>query len=277
MQTIHLNFQSQGVPPVVPVMQSDSRSRFLGIVLYDGGAPYKAPAGATYTVQYRSANANAFGWYDTIVDNSGTHKAIVLDATSPHILTVELAEQALRTPGDVLVDLCVLASNGYQMCTFPVIVRVIGSSYPDESAVQSFFYVTGLSTGQWLTYVTQCQAAASEAKAAASSASQSVSEIKSTIDSTLTQAGKAADAKVTGEKIAAETARAKEAERANAIAISSEATRAAGAEQKLGTAISNEQQRAEQAEQKLGERAAALESCGFVVVDGKVRMKYVKS
>lgn len=38
-----------------------------------------------------------------------------------------------------------------------------------------------------------------------------------------------------------------------------------------------EASRAEQAEQALDTRTAALESCGFVVVDGKVCMKYVKS
>ena len=41
--------------------------------------------------------------------------------------------------------------------------------------------------------------------------------------------------------------------------------------------ISAETARAEQAEQALDTRTAALESCGFVVVDGKVCMKYVKS
>lgn len=41
--------------------------------------------------------------------------------------------------------------------------------------------------------------------------------------------------------------------------------------------ISDETTRAEQAEQALDTRTVALESCGFVVVDGKVCMKYVKS
>lgn len=41
--------------------------------------------------------------------------------------------------------------------------------------------------------------------------------------------------------------------------------------------LSAETTRAEQAEQALSARTDALESCGFVVVDGKVCMKYVKS
>lgn len=78
-------------------------------------------------------------------------------------------------------------------------------------------------------------------------------------------------------KITDETERAKAAEQANADGIAAEASRAKGEEQRLDTAITAETTRAEQAEQALDTRTAALESCGFVVVDGKVCMKYVKS
>lgn len=78
-------------------------------------------------------------------------------------------------------------------------------------------------------------------------------------------------------KITEETERAKAAEQANADGISAEASRAKGEEQRLDTAITAETTRAEQAEQALDTRTAALESCGFVVVDGKVCMKYRKS
>lgn len=78
-------------------------------------------------------------------------------------------------------------------------------------------------------------------------------------------------------KITEETERAKAAEQANADGIAAEATRAKGEEQRLDAAITAETTRAEQAEQALATRTAALESCGFVVVDGKVCMKYVKS
>ena len=62
-----------------------------------------------------------------------------------------------------------------------------------------------------------------------------------------------------------------------AKSVSDETTRAKGEEQRLDIAITAETIRAEQAEQALDTRTAALESCGFVVVDGKVCMKYVKS
>ncbi len=63
---------------------------------------------------------------------------------------------------------------------------------------------------------------------------------------------------------------------ANAKSISDEITRAKGEEQRLDTAITAETARAEQAEQALDARTAALESCGFVVVDGKICVRYLK-
>ena len=68
-----------------------------------------------------------------------------------------------------------------------------------------------------------------------------------TIDETLSVEGKAADAKASGDAIQ-------------------------GVRDDLAFEIS----RAKQAEQELDTRTAALESCGFVVVDGKVCMKYLK-
>lgn len=78
-------------------------------------------------------------------------------------------------------------------------------------------------------------------------------------------------------KIEEETTRAKASEKANADNLATESERATGEEQRLDTAITTEKTRAEQAEQALSARTDALESCGFVVVDGKVCMKYVKS
>lgn len=125
--------------------------------------------------------------------------------------------------------------------------------------------------------------------------------IQKAIDPTFSLSGKAADAKATGDairgvrndltaettraqaaesdlstKITEETERAKAADQSNAESISTEATRAKGEEQRLDTAITAEKTRAEQAEQALDARTAALESCGFVVVDGKICVRYLK-
>lgn len=108
-------------------------------------------------------------------------------------------------------------------------------------------------------------------------------KLKNTIDPTLSLSGKAADAKATGDAIrgvkddlATEVTRAKAAEQANAEGTAAEASRAKAEEQRLDTAIAAEKTRAEQAEQALDTRTAALESCGFVVVDGKICVRYVK-
>ena len=81
-----------------------------------------------------------------------------------------------------------------------------------------------------------------------SAANETKTVVDNIIDPTLTLSGKAADAKATSDAI-----------------------------HSVRDDLASEISRAEQAEQALDTRTAALESCGFVVVDGKVCMKYVKS
>ena len=98
-------------------------------------------------------------------------------------------------------------------------------------------------------------------------------------NSNTTLAGKAdkSEVQANADGIAAEASRAKGEEQRLDAAITAETTRAKGEEQRLDAAITAETTRAEQAEQALDTRTVALESCGFVVVDGKVCMKYRKS
>ena len=179
MQILKMDFQSQSAPPVVPVMQSDAQSRFIGIALYNGGTPYKAPDGAVYTVQYRGEGSNNFGWYDQILTTSGKHAAVTVDADNAHIITLELAEQALRRPGDVHVNLCVMGPDtGYELRTFDIIARVGGAAYPDDVAVQSYFFVTGVSSSSWLSYVSICLEAQQAAEKAVTLAENSATTAK---------------------------------------------------------------------------------------------------
>ena len=179
MQILKMDFQSQSAPPVVPVMQSDAQSRFIGMALYNGGTPYKAPEGAVYTVQYRGEGANNFGWYDQILTTSGKHAAVTVDADNAPIITLELAEQALRRPGDVHVNLCVMGPDtGYELRTFDIIVRVGGAAYPDDVAVQSYFFVTGVSSSSWLSYVSTCLEAQQAAEKAVTLAENSATTAK---------------------------------------------------------------------------------------------------
>ena len=194
MQILKMDFQSQSAPPVVPVMQSDAQSRFIGIALYNGGTPYKAPDGAVYTVQYRGEGANNFGWYDQILTTSGKHAAVTVDADNAHIVTLELAEQALRRPGDVHVNLCVMGPDtGYELRTFDIIVRVGGAAYPDDVAVQSYFFVTGVSSSSWLSYVSTCLEAQQAAEKAVTLAENSATTAKKAAASAAADAKNAQD------------------------------------------------------------------------------------
>lgn len=192
MRNITIDFNNPGLPQVIDVMQSDSQSRFIGLTLYDGGVPYSAPSGAVYTVEYHGQGANNTGWYDTIQLSSGTRKAVVVSSSSPNVVTIELAEQALRVNGKVEVSLCVVNNTGYKLNTFPIICRVTGAPYVDPVSVRSFFYVTGLTSDQWTAYVTACQDAQKRAEDAAA---------KFVTDPTLKLEGKAADAKATGDAV----------------------------------------------------------------------------
>lgn len=194
MQILKMDFQSQSAPPVVPVMQSDAQSRFIGMALYNGGTPYKAPEGAVYTVQYRGEGANNFGWYDQILTTSGKHAAVTVDADNAHIITLELAEQALRRPGDVHVNLCVMGPDtGYELRTFDIIVRVGGAAYPDDVAVQSYFFVTGVSSSSWLSYVSTCLEAQQAAEKAVTLAENSATTAKKAAASASADAKNAQD------------------------------------------------------------------------------------
>lgn len=194
MQILKIDFQSQSAPPVVPVMQSDAQSRFIGMALYNGGTPYKAPEGAVYTVQYRGEGANNFGWYDQILTTSGKHAAVTVDADNAHIITLELAEQALRRPGDVHVNLCVMGPDtGYELRTFDIIVRVGGAAYPDDVAVQSYFFVTGVSSSSWLSYVSTCLEAQQAAEKAVTLAENSATTAKKAAASAAADAKNAQD------------------------------------------------------------------------------------
>ena len=194
MQILKIDFQSQSAPPVVPVMQSDAQSRFIGMALYNGGTPYKAPEGAVYTVQYRGEGANNFGWYDKILTTSGKHAAVTVDADNAHIITLELAEQALRRPGDVHVNLCVMGPDtGYELRTFDIIVRVGGAAYPDDVAVQSYFFVTGVSSSSWLSYVSTCLEAQQAAEKAVTLAENSATTAKKAAASASADAKNAQD------------------------------------------------------------------------------------
>lgn len=281
MQKIRIDFDNPGLPQHISAVENDSQSRFFQAMLYENGKAYTAPEGAAYSIMYRGFGPQNQGWYDTINDGAGKRAAC---AVSGNVVTCEIARQALQVPGHVSIVLCVTTGKGYMLKSWPIECDCKNDRYDSTAEIQSFFYVTQISNESW------------------TQAIQAVEELKNTIDPTLSLSGKAADAKATGDAIhgvrddlASEISRAEAVEKANADNITAEGERAQAAESALSTKITEETERAkaaeqanadgiaaettraEQAEQALDTRTAALESCGFVVVDGKVCMKYVKS
>ena len=244
MQKIRIDFDNPGLPQHISAVENDSQSRFFQATLYENGKAYTAPEGAAYSIMYRGFGPQNQGWYDTINDGAGKRAAC---AVSGNVVTCEIARQVLQVPGHVSIVLCVTTGKGYMIKSWPIECDCKNDRYDSTAEIESFFYITQVSNADWNRII------------------QELEDLKNTIDPTLSISGKAADAKATGDAI-----------QNLAAGIAAETKRAAGEERRLDAAITAEKTRAEQAEQALDKRTAALESCGFVVVDGKICVRYLK-
>lgn len=298
MQKIRIDFDNPGLPQHISAVENDSQSRFFQAMLYENGKAYTAPEGATYSIMYRGFGPQNQGWYDTINDGAGKRAAC---AVSGNVVTCEIARQALQVPGHVSIVLCVTTGKGYMLKSWPIECDCKNDRYDSTVEIQSFFYVTQISNESWTQAIQAVEelkntidptlsltGKAADAKAtgdairgvkddlAAETARAQAAE-KANSDNIAAEVERAQAAERNlSTKITEETERAKAAEQSNAESISTEASRAKDEEQRLDTAITAEKTRAEQAEQALDMRTAALESCGFVVVDGKICVKYIK-
>lgn len=299
MQKIRIDFDNPGLPQHISAVENDSQSRFFQAMLYENGKAYTAPEGATYSIMYRGFGPQNQGWYDTINDGAGKRAAC---AVSGNVVTCEIARQALQVPGHVSIVLCVTAGNGYMLKSWPIECDCKNDRYDSTAEIQSFFYITQVSNADWTQAIQAVEelkntidptlslsGKAADAKATGdaiqgvrddltSEISRAETAEKANADSIATEVKRAQAAEsALSTKITEEATRAKAAEQENAKKIAAEASRAKAEEQRLNTAITAETTRAERAEQALDTRTAALESCGFVVVNGKVCMKYRKT
>ena len=180
MQKIRIDFDNPGLPQHISAVENDSQSRFFQASLYENGKAYTAPAGASYSIMYRGFGPQHQGWYDTINDGAGKRAAC---AVSGNVVTCEIARQALQVPGHVSIVLCVTTGKGYMLKSWPIECDCKNDRYDSTAEIQSFFYITQVSNADW------------------NRAIQALEDLKNTIDPTLSVSGKAADAKVTGDKI----------------------------------------------------------------------------
>ena len=192
MQKVKIDFDNPGLPQHISAMESDNKSRFFEVSLYKGGKIYAAPSGATYSLMYSGFGPQNQGWYDTINDSDGKRNACTV---SGNVITCEIVRQALQVPGVVNFVLCVSGTNGYMLKSWPIQCDCQNDAYDSTTEVESFFYVTRISNASW------------------TEAIQAWENLKTTLDTTLSVSGKAAEAKATGERIKEETDRAQQAEK----------------------------------------------------------------
>lgn len=177
MQQFNIDISQPRGPLVIYASQGDSMSRFFEVTMTDNGAAYEPPAGAVYTVRFGAPGKPA-GWYDTITEQGGgTHPAVVVDGNT---YTVEIAEQALGTPGKNALVLIVSDATGYTLATCAFELQV--TAVPGYDAPEATVYYNAL-TEQVAQTLANVQAAAASASAAAASAAQAA-ESAASIDPT---------------------------------------------------------------------------------------------
>lgn len=169
MQNFNVDISSPGGPLVFYAMQADSLSRFFTLTITDNGEAWNPPSGALWSVRFGAPQMPS-GWYDTITEvGGGTHPAIDVFG---NVATVEIAEQALESPGKNTLCVLVTDSSGYQIASWPIIISI--QAVPGLTAPEVTNYYN-LLTAQVAQAFQNAQNAATSATAAANSAELSES------------------------------------------------------------------------------------------------------
>lgn len=162
MQQFNIDISQPRGPLVLYASQGDSLSRFFSVTVTDNGAAYEPPTGAIYTVRFGSPGMPA-GWYDTITEGGGgTHPAVVVDGNT---YTVEIAEQALGTPGENALVLIVSDATGYTLASWAFVLQVAAVPGYNAPEVDTYY---NLLTEQVAQVLANAQAAAASATLAES-------------------------------------------------------------------------------------------------------------
>lgn len=176
MQIIDLDISNKRVAPLLQAKQGDVGRKFRAVIT-DGGDPYDIPADAVLSVWY--SGASGAGNYSVI----GGKSAFCIDGNT---VTVELITQMLNHHGSGNLCLVMNKQDGTQIGTWniPYIVEQLpGMGSPAAE--------------QYFTALTEAAAKAAESAAKAAEAAATFET-----DTTLSVAGKAADAAVTGAALA---------------------------------------------------------------------------
>lgn len=124
MQNFNVDISAPGGPLVFYAMQADSLSRFFTLTITDGGEAWDPPDGALWSVRFGAPQMPS-GWYDTVEDaTDATHPAVNVATGVATVATVEIAEQALESPGQNILCVLVTDSSGYQIASWPIILSI---------------------------------------------------------------------------------------------------------------------------------------------------------
>ena len=176
MQTIYLDISKLGVIPVIYAKQNDV-GRKVEVVLTNSGLPYEPEAGSAFSAWY--SGASGMGNYTDIGGKSAF-------AVSGNKVTVELITQMLANHGGGNVCLVMNRRDGTQIGTWniPYIVEQL----PGMGSSEAEQYFTALSE------------VAGKAAESAAEAAEAAATFET--DTSLSVAGKAADAAATGGALA---------------------------------------------------------------------------
>ena len=132
--TITIDLSAPGAPRRMIAVEGDSGTRSVEIRLTDSSVAWQVPAGVSASLRYAKPDGTS-GWYDTLPDGSSAC------AISGNTVTVALAPQVLTVPG--IVTAAVTLQKGEERLTtisFFVDVR----SCPGDAESKDYYAIAGL-------------------------------------------------------------------------------------------------------------------------------------
>lgn len=178
-KSIKIDLVEKGVQPIVYAKQNDRQTRFIAASLFANGQPFSVPDGVVAMFRAGKPDGTAC-FYDS--NETGT-PAITIEG---NLVTVELAEQVLTSPGNVQAEINFYTAGGEKLTSFSFAIQVEKSVLTDQEIVSSDYY--NVLTEQ----VKAAQDAAQSAQTSAGQAAQALQEVEQMVNNasvTIQQAG----------------------------------------------------------------------------------------
>ena len=214
---LEIDLRQPGFKQVAYAVQNDSNTRALEVSLFLGSTPWEIPPGTTAAVSFRKMDLTS-GLYDTLPD--GSTKAVTF---SENILTAILAPQVLTCAGKVDISIALYDSSLNRLGVFPILLYVSTDPSAGKSISNNYYYLSTLAAvNEAIGNLNDLKTVTKESlvsaineiislgggtitddriQAAVDKYLEANPPESTPLDTTLTKAGYAADAKATGESI----------------------------------------------------------------------------